>query len=467
MRLLPLILATLVASCLAPTVSEAQTANNFTAPPPPAPVNTALPSVPAYTCVKNYYISPTGNDSNPGTLAYPWQTLQRGNQTGAGQRVAGDCVNVEPGTYNMSAPLFMEIGGNANTPTGYVVYRSVDTTGNYSPGTAHIFAAQALPIVVKMMNPYEILDGFEVDGNNGAANNEGIGNIDEGSYPNTHHIILENNIIHGAGGHGIYLTNIEYFWVLGNTIYNNALDGTQYWAAGIAIYRPQSATAVDPVFTPNAADNALKYHIFVENNVVYHNVSGVNCGGVAGCGGMGILLDRFNNKNRTGGVEYPYNTLVTGNYVYNNGSIGIQADYNDSGGGGITIANNSAYNNNLDPNNGVPVRSELYNTNAPTTWVNNIAYAVPSSGTLASNIALGNADSSGPTWNNTITYNGTAGRASTSGTISGSGNQLGVNPLFTNPSGADFTLQSGSPAITAGLSEVFLTSSTPNIGAFQ
>ena len=48
------------------------------------------------TAQTNYYVSTTGNNSNPGTLALPWQTLQyAANNVGT-----GEVVNVRGGTYN-------------------------------------------------------------------------------------------------------------------------------------------------------------------------------------------------------------------------------------------------------------------------------------------------------------------------------------------------------------------------------
>ncbi len=45
--------------------------------------------------VKNYYVSTTGDDANPGTEALPWKTIVKA----AGIMVAGQVAIVEPGTY--------------------------------------------------------------------------------------------------------------------------------------------------------------------------------------------------------------------------------------------------------------------------------------------------------------------------------------------------------------------------------
>jgi hypothetical protein len=47
-----------------------------------------------------YYVAPTGSDSNPGTQASPWGTLQKGADTA----VAGDTVWIRGGTYKITTP---------------------------------------------------------------------------------------------------------------------------------------------------------------------------------------------------------------------------------------------------------------------------------------------------------------------------------------------------------------------------
>ena len=461
--------------------------------------------VPQYTCVTNVYVSPSGNDSNPGTLAAPLLNPQTADATvkpsgwtgswsnsGATSLFPGVCINFMPGTYSMSSDFYMELGGTNNSATGYAVVRSVDANGNYSPGTAHFVATSTnVYYFLKYENSYQIVDGLDING--GGLAQVCTGNVSETTNAANHHLVNENNTIHGCTGIGVYFSYNEYIWVIGNTVYGNNLTNSQFWDSGIEIYEPADEATVDngsasnpnyPAFSANSADTALTYHIVVANNIVYGNGTTSSCGGVNGCGEIGINILTFNNKDKwptsysgCGGATgcgynkvYPYNTLIVGNYVYNNGSNGILYAYGSSAH--TTIANNTTHNNNIDTTlaygiTGPVIRAELLNTNsasANAAWVNNIAYAVPGS---TPKFCYDNTDGAGPTFNNNITYNGTGGSGCTTGTVTGSGNQLGVNPLLTNPAGAVYTLQSGSPAIDTGLPEGFLLSSTPNIGAFQ
>jgi hypothetical protein len=71
--------------------------------------------------VKNDDVSLPGSDSNSGaTPAGAWLTLQHANNVG---RTAGDCVNVEPGTYAHGVKI--NTGGKLASKTGYVVWRCV------------------------------------------------------------------------------------------------------------------------------------------------------------------------------------------------------------------------------------------------------------------------------------------------------------------------------------------------------
>src|SRR5258708_27401632 len=59
----------------------------------------ALFNQPFYTCVRNFYVATTGNDSNNGSAGSPWLTIQNADTS---SRTGGDCINVAPGTYNAS-----------------------------------------------------------------------------------------------------------------------------------------------------------------------------------------------------------------------------------------------------------------------------------------------------------------------------------------------------------------------------
>jgi hypothetical protein len=53
-----------------------------------------------------YWVAPTGNDSNPGNMAQPFATLQKGHDTA----VAGDTVWIRGGTYAITTPRTASAG---------------------------------------------------------------------------------------------------------------------------------------------------------------------------------------------------------------------------------------------------------------------------------------------------------------------------------------------------------------------
>jgi hypothetical protein len=74
----------------------------------------------------DYYVATTGSDSNAGTMAAPFATLQKGVNTA----VAGDTVWIRGGTYNITTPATSGAGinftksGTATNPINYFAYQS-------------------------------------------------------------------------------------------------------------------------------------------------------------------------------------------------------------------------------------------------------------------------------------------------------------------------------------------------------
>ena len=73
----------------------------------------------------DYYVATTGSDSNAGTMASPFATLQKGVNTA----VAGDTVYIRGGTYSITTPATSGAGinftksGTATSPINYFAYQ--------------------------------------------------------------------------------------------------------------------------------------------------------------------------------------------------------------------------------------------------------------------------------------------------------------------------------------------------------
>ena len=159
-----------------------------------------------------YYVSPSGNDSNPGTESQPWKTLQKACNTLA----PGDTVYVKAGQYNEK--ITVNVSGTASG--GYIVIRNyendkvvIDGTGISGDNIFYIEDKDYLKII-----------GFEICHNTGV--NDGSGIRIEGSGA---HIELRDNKIYeirGSDAMGITVygasasKSISCLIIDGNEIYN-------------------------------------------------------------------------------------------------------------------------------------------------------------------------------------------------------------------------------------------------------
>lgn len=410
-----------------------------------------------YSCTRNLYVATNGSDSNSGaSINQPYKTINAA-ATRADLK-AGDCINVQPGTYTESVAL--QKGGNSASSTGYVVLRSS------SPQAAKLVS----PIgstnpTVGIRSNYIVVDGFDVQG----GLSSGLSTcIAKGS----HHIAVLNNVVHDSGESGISMCWGDYFHIEGNVTFNNA-SSSLYQGSGISIYEAQEF------------DDALRFHIIVRNNIAYGNHITFDCaanGKPSGChtDGNGIIIDDFHNSQTAGNsINYAHATLVENNLVFNNGGAGIQVYLSDN----VTVRNNTAYFNNSDTNNNATWRAEMSNSfSANNLWINNIAVANPVISTI--NVAYQNVSvapylNPGVVWKNNMAYAGGSVnlvRADTAATFT----VLAANPMFIAPSidplAADFRLQSNSPARAAGtvtasptpdnLNGQARSAATPDLGAY-
>jgi len=464
------------ASCSAPLFTTTGAAEK----PGPSPT---LFAAPFYACVRNFYVSPSGNDSAAGTQAAPWRTIQRADRA-AGGRVAGDCVNVAPGTY--ATGLRPTHGGNAATADGYVVYRCQTLNGCKITSTGGVGAPSGLTIVSSGSGPnFIVVDGFELAASKQVVYGVGVMIYDGGNpaHPNTsHHIWVINNIIHGFGQSGIDMLFGEYFYLLHNLSYNNSGVTCDAEGSGIGIVVPKAFAG----YTPTSADFA--YGPF--HNVVAWNVSHDNqlttCGTATNpydTDGNGIILDVFDG--------YPYQTLVAFNVTYRNGGKGIHVFHADN----VTVASNTAYDNNLDPFNRGRDRGEIDIAGGQNNFViNNIAYPVPATSTsdprcqdtnpcyLKTNVAFFGATNAGVIdtnnhWSNNISFGGSVqfglgpqgnvmlGNDMMNCSSGANSNKCNVDPGFIDPAAGNFALTTASPAIGYGLAQSYLSSQSLDAGA--
>jgi len=491
--------------------------NVTTETPGPSP---ALFASPFYACTRNFYVATNGSDSNDGSAASPWLTIQRADTP---SRTGGDCINVTPGTYR--ANVLIDHGGTAPTATGYVVYRCqiLDACHVLAPGGGHLWGFE------KAGN-FVVVDGFELDGND-ALQTDGIADAciasDDETYGTgsssyqagaaSHHIWILNNIIHHCNLAGVSFNGKEWVYTIHNTVYHNSWQ-SGYQGSGIGYVVQQCIEAGGPncytsgiagvpssdySYVPSGNDSAPfnaaagiygPFHDVIAWNLVYNNR--INYNNPVACGshtdGNGIIIDTFMDR-FSNSLPYKYQTLVAYNISFYNGGRGIHVFASSN----VTVANNTVFNNNTDTCLAAAAYvlgdlSQQGGTN--NVWINNIALSAPN--VVGNGCALVAGDGRGIVdVNNTYMYNVLSSAEPTRGKppcifnkdsiyFSCSNNKCGTNPLFVNatagvaaesnsrptggkwiPGNSNFAINSSSPAYRYGLTQSYLPPTSADAGA--
>ena len=393
--------------------------------------------------LSTYWVSPSGNNSNPGTQAKPWQTLQANVAT----LLPGDTMDVESGTYAgfivgwdaAGQSQYGAIAGTAGNPI------TIQADPNATPGSVIINSRNNKTRVGIDLEPgcdYITIKGITVDGSSGLItstinNGYGIkitGNYDQligntvqnmigaciaGIHDNGgNNAVIQGNTITGVQsggdgnkGHGIYVADATGVQVIGNSIHDNAYIGIHING------------------DPNTVSNAL-----IADNVIYNN------------GQNGINADGLQNS------------TIVNNLIYNYANYGICLYYGDSSGPSLNniIVNNTIYSG---TSTGTVGSIRILDASTGNTILNNILLdgssivyriAADSTGGMVSNynvVPSGAQVQSEDTGQNEpfSQWQSTTGQDKKSFSASAA-------QLFVNPSGNDYQELSSSPSIGSGTS---------------
>ena len=456
---------------------------------------------------QNYYVSHgDGSDSNNGTEAAPFKTIDRGITA----VTAGGTVFVMNGTYqnnnygspnpsstngalstNMNNPHVVTINKSGSANQGYI------TLKNYPSHTPKIQFDGKGGILISGNSSYIIIEGFEVEGP-AAAINYNLAVVDRnykiqlaeddnsatnynhsyfsgkgiwGGYTAHNHVIIRNNIVHDTPGSAIRFNDSDHITIENNTVYN-----ATWWtsSASSAIVFAETIAA--------SGDNGTDIKMIMRGNTVYNNWNRIlfyvtqlpdnsgnenpNYGSSSFTSiwdGQGLYVTRSDDN-------YLGTFLFENNLCVNNGKNGINFDHS-LGATGI-IRNNTIYFNGVHEiiqdmselegntaHRGQKVGGIKANKIKNITVANNIVVTRDSE---FSALQLPNISGTKIATNN-LFHNGT---------VSYPGNQepaniINVAPQFVNAptteddatsilgwanylDGTDFSLASGSPAIDAG-----------------
>jgi hypothetical protein len=368
--------------------------------------------VAAATVTFDYYISTTGSDSNPGTVAAPWALTSLLSSSPNQSKMAGKRIGVIAGTYSVMKllgiasypgnevmpPLLFVPGGTSANQT---VIASCNSSGVYAPvgnasgqwaiingqGTAsNNSGGQTLFGSFGSQSAYVTIDGFEVTGAYyhaiAAGNNIG-GTFDGGRVAG---VVIQNNYIHGVTNQIAQEnpTGITLYTCTGALVHNNYIANiTDNYSRATCIETWNTDNSVIQ-YNTNIGSSSQPGGIFIKNqgnyqNTVRYNHVDLTAAGTQSQGVGGLNADLWGSSSNT--TSWYGNVVIAYNPVFSN-IIGVAAFPN-------TAENQLWYNNTFV---GIPGVGDSIITRCGAagtiTFYNNICYSTSVSiGELVTNVS--------------------------------------------------------------------------------
>jgi hypothetical protein len=272
-----------------------------------------IPKAWGQTATFDYYISTTGNDNNPGTLAAPWALTSFIQGSTNNNAMAGKRIGIIAGNYSIDS-RFPEMASNwtyckLNLPNGtasnptYVA--SCDTSGNYSPRVATITWAGASTTSNAMIGgasgtpaSYITIDGLRINANGVGAYQANCGHIIQ-FYGGPGYSPTSSN---GASGYtGITVQNCE-LWNI-DPYNNGGSSGGNYGAIFV-----------------RAVSNCLIQNNLIHDVIVSNGGSSSHTAGILELGCFGNIYQYNTIYNCAAGIwskEGNTGSIACYNYFYN------------------------------------------------------------------------------------------------------------------------------------------------------
>ncbi len=358
------------------------------------------------TTTFDYYVSPTGSDSNPGTLAAPWAITSLSLFTRNAHNVAnchlqaGKRIGFLPGIYDVSALYYADsstgalqfIGGTSSAST---YWGSSNSSGNYSARTATIDGKGAsgkfgggvfeAPMVahtgvfpVTYALGHAIIDGLRFTGFEYKGVRIGGSSSGDGPSGITNVIIRNCEFFGGGFNLGDSVDNCVALWIdgtIGAVITNNWFHDTTGHIAGsedhlnaITVWGPNSgATTQGTVITNNTVVNAgsvFGKERAIQGTTIAYNYIDVSSYSAVGAWG----IEDFTGANTSGMSQ---TTTVNNNIVLMGNAAAIgQPTLNNSYGWSTPVI---VYNNTIIANSG-PIVAAWLTVVAGSSGIGHVSY---------------------------------------------------------------------------------------------
>ncbi len=376
-----------------------------------------------------YYVSTSGNDSNPGTSASPFRTIQKG----ADVAVSGDTVIVRSGTY-VGAKFY-----KSGTTSSRIVFSGepgaiVNAKGSLNTNNDNLWIRNA---------SYITIQGFEVH----SSLRSGIA-IQGEPTDEVHGIVIRNNFCHNNERWGVFTGYAEGILIENNeTSYSNLEHG---------------------VYVSNSADNP----VIIGNRAHHNHASGIQINADPALSGDGIISNALIDsniiyENGVGGgaainLASVINSVIKNNLLYKNYAGGIAGWDDGEGSNQFGTHHNKMFNNTIvQPSNGRWAIT-LLNGSTNNQIKNNILLHLGTRGSI--NLDASSEPGLDSNYNavvNVFSYNDGASFVSLA-TWQSRGHDLNsfissTSALFVNATADDYHLKAGSPAIDTGTTLVDVT----------
>jgi Right handed beta helix region len=219
------------------------------------------------TPTKKVWVSPSGSNSNDGSSAHPYKTIQYALD----HATPGTAVMVKAGTYAENVEFHHS--GTADKPIWLI---SADGVGkaHIKPGKSTTTAT-----IEAFGEDYIVISGFDVSG--GDRNTNGIAVTQGGTdFSNlTHHVVIKNNIVHDAVKDGIKVAQGDYVYVVNNRVHHVGDQGIDFVAVNNSVIARNEVTYVTgkapALFAKGGSTNVL----IADNYVAHVANDGIAVGG--------------------------------------------------------------------------------------------------------------------------------------------------------------------------------------------